>query len=82
MEIEPPLRLYQCYNPCRSYSELGASSARRCPIRTYLLEFVGNHCKSLENGVCWSSDGDDPLWTVAFRNIDSGSALGKKIIVM
>lgn len=45
---------------------------------SYLLKFVGNHSKSLEDGVCRSSDGDDPLWTVAFRNIDSCSALEKQ----
>lgn len=44
----------------------------------YLFKFVGNHCKCLEDGVCWSSDGDNPLWTVAFRNIDPCSALIKK----
>lgn len=45
---------------------------------TYLFKFVGNHCKCLEDGVRWSSDGDDPLWTVAFRNIDPRSTLIKK----
>lgn len=47
-------------------------SATTC---TYLLKFVGNHCKSLKDGVCWSSDCDDPFWTVALRNIDSCSTL-------
>lgn len=32
---------------------------------SYLLKFIGNHSESLENGVCRSSDGDDPLWTVS-----------------
>lgn len=41
----------------------------------YLLEFVGDHGKSLEDGVCGSSDGDDPLWTISLRNIDPGCAL-------
>lgn len=47
-------------------------------ILSYLLKFVGNHSKSLEDGVCWSSDGDNPLWTVALRDIDPCSALEKQ----
>lgn len=46
-----------------------------CADWSYLLKFVGDHSKSLEDGVRWSGDGNNPLWTVALRNIDSRSTL-------
>lgn len=51
-------------------------------ICCYLLKFVGDHSESLEDGVCGSSDGDDPLWTVALGNIDPCSALRKHMHVV
>lgn len=46
-----------------------------CTDWSYLFKFVGDHSKSLEDGVRWSGDGNNPLWTVALRNIDSRSTL-------
>ncbi len=45
----------------------------------YLLKLVGNHCKGLENCICWPGDGDYPLRAVPLWNVDTGTTLkGKK----
>ena len=43
-----------------------------CP---YLLKLVGNHGKSLEDGIRRARDGHDSFWAVAFRDVDPCPAL-------
>lgn len=51
---------------------LSGAGVPGCP---YLLKLVGNHGKSLEDGIRRARDGHDSFWAVAFRDVDPCPAL-------
>lgn len=42
---------------------------------THLFQFVNDHGKSFEDGIGGASEGDDPLGTIPFGDVDAGAAL-------
>lgn len=64
----PVLAMLQSYR-------IGLLLALKLLIHFYLLKFVSNHGKSLEDGISRACDGHNSLWTISLWDIDSCSTL-------